>query len=649
MTRPTRPAVADYGGWTSPITATVVAGESIRLAEPRFDSDRSLYWIETRPSEKGRNVLVRRTPDGKRHDVLPPPWSVRTAVHEYGGGAYAVDGGTVYFSDGETQAVYAAREGQEPVPLTGRSASRYADFAVDRHRSRLVAVREDHSGGNREPRQAIAALDLHRRNGSPRELVAGADFYSNPRISPDGRRACWIEWSHPLMPWDGTELWTGNVDGGGAVTGATLVAGGPGESIFQPEWSSDGSLLFVSDRTGYWNLYRHANGACTPLCGSAAEFGLPQWVFGRSTYGQAEDGSILAAYCEQGRWHLALIRPEADRRCFDVPYTQIEDVQVLGNQAVFRGASPDEAPTLLSLDLETGATERLRSSARVGERLRPYLGHPRSLWFRVGDGTQVHGYYYAPWNPDFEGPQDGKRPPLIVQLHGGPTAAASDALSLTAQFWTSRGFALLELNYGGSTGFGRRYRDRLTEQWGVVDVEDTVAAATRCVDLGLADPDRLIVRGGSAGGFTVLCCLAFSNTFSAGASYYGIGDLEGLAKDTHKFESRYLDGLVGPWPEYADRYAARSPLTAVDRLTAPTVFFQGVEDRVVPKEQTETMAGALRNRGVPVEVHLFEGESHGFRQAETIRKALEAELAFYSRNLPGGEPPRDPGGARHDP
>ena len=619
--------IAEYGFWKSPITAEAVAGESIRIQEPRIEGG-SIYWLEMRPRERGRSALVRRDRDGTAKDVLESPWSVRSTVHEYGGGAYAVAGRTAYFTDAFERRAHAVRMGAEPVSLTPAGLWRYADFVVDRRRERLVAVREDHCDPEREAEASIVGIDLRPPGGQVAVLVSGADFYSNPCISPDGSRICWLQWRHPNMPWDSTELWVGALAGDGAVEHARLVAGGPEESVFQPEWSPDGVLHFVSDRTGYWNLYRWSGGRATLLHGREAEFGQPQWIFGQSTYGFASDGSILSSYCEQGRWRLGVIDERGCLSRLESPFTQIESVVVNGIQAVLVAAAPTRPPELVRLDLEAGEFETLRRSAAVSDDLRAYFTQPRPMLIESQDGEPSHGHYYPPRNPDFVAPS-GEKPPLIVRLHGGPTAAVGDGLSLTTQFWTSRGFAILDLNYGGSTGFGRAYRERLNGQWGIVDRLDAEAAARHCVRLGLADADRLIVKGGSAGGYSVLCCLAYGTEFAAGASYYGIGNLLDLVRSTHKFESRYLDRLIGPLPDSAALYEERSPLHAVDRVTSPVAFFQGSIDPVVPKDQTEAMVEALRRRSVPVTYYLFDGESHGFKRSRTIRVALEAELAFY--------------------
>ncbi len=620
--------LAEYGFWKSPFTSDLVVKESVRLGEPALDGG-DIYWLEGRPAEKGRSVLVRRTPDGSRGDVSPEPFNVRTRVHEYGGGAYAVDRGTVFFSNFSDQRIYKISPGSEPEPLTPERLWRYADAAVDHGRGRLVTVREDHSDPSREPVNAIAAVSFQ-PNAEQNILVSGADFYSNPRLSPDGRRMCWIEWRHPNMPWDGTELWMAEFATDGSLAARRKVAGGPEESIFQPEWSPSGELFFVSDRNGFWNLYRDSPSGAAAVHELEAEFGMPHWVFRMSAYGFTGDGRLICTYTRSGQWSLALIDPAGGGlEPIETPYTDIDGLQATGNTAVFRAASPSEPAAIVKLELSSGETERLRSSATLDDGLRPYLSAPKPLSFPTTGGRTAHAFYYPPRNPDFEAPQDEK-PPLIVMSHGGPTGAASSALSLSKQYWTSRGFAVVDVNYSGSSGYGRAYRERLNRNWGIADVDDCANAALYLAGQGLADRDRLIIKGGSAGGYTTMACLAFRDVFAAGASYYGVSDLEALARDTHKFESRYLDSLVGPYPEARDTYIERSPIHSAGKLSAPMIFFQGSEDRVVPPDQTEKMVEALRAKGIPAAYLLFEGEQHGFRNGDNVKRVLDAELYFYA-------------------
>jgi len=620
--------VAPYGAWESPITAELIAQATIRLRHVALDGD-DVYWIESRPAEGGRYVIVRRTPDGRTTDVTPPPFYARTRVHEYGGGDFLVADGVVYFSNFGDQRLYRLAPGAPPQPLTPPVDLRYADGVIDRRRNRLICVREDHTAPGPQAINTLVSINLE--TGGPGQVLAsGNDFYSSPRLSPDGTRLAWLTWNHPNMPWDGCELWLGELRPGGALARAWCIAGGAGESIFQPEWSPDGVLHFVSDRTGWWNLYRWQGGQAEALCEMPAEFGQAQWGLGMSTYGFASANRILCTFEQGGTSHLAMLDTASSRlEPITTPYTAIEGIRVSRSQAVFRAGSPSEPESLVSLDLASGEMRVLRRSSAVA--IDPgYLSQPQPIEFPTEHGQTAYALYYPPQNRDYGAPA-GELPPLRVHSHGGPTGAANTALDLSLQFWTSRGFAVVDVNYGGSTGCGRAYRERLKGQWGVVDVDDCINAARYLVARGLADEKRLIIAGGSAGGYTTLAALTFRNVLKAGASYYGIGDLEALARDTHKFESHYLDGLVGPYPERRDLYIARSPIHHVERLSCPVIFFQGLEDKVVPPNQAEMMVAALRAKKVPVAYLAFAGEQHGFRRADSIRRSLEAELYFYSR------------------
>ena len=620
--------VAPYGSWKSPITAELIASGTIGLGQIALDGA-DTYWVEMRPAEGGRSVLVRRIADGRTIDVTPAPFNVRTRVHEYGGGAFCVAGGTVCFSHFGDARLYRQDPGAAPRPLTPEAPRRYADLMIDQKHGRVICVCEDHSAPGHEPVNTLVSISLD-GDTAPLVLTAGGDFYSSPRLSPDGTRLAWLTWNHPNMPWDSTELWLGDVEAGGSLGRRARVAGGADESIFQPEWSPDGMLYFVSDRTGWWNLYRWRHGRSEPLCEKAAEFGLPQWVFAMSTYGFASAEQIVCAYAERGLRRLTTL----DTRTLvlspiETELTEFDGVQVAPGRAVFNAGSPTQALATMQLDLQTRRLEVVRRSTELTVDV-GYLSRPEAIEFPTEHGRSAHAFFYPPRNRDYVAPS-GDCPPLLVLSHGGPTAATGSTLRLAIQFWSSRGIAVLDVNYGGSTGYGRAYRQRLDGQWGVVDVDDCVNAARYLVDRGAVDGNRLAIRGGSAGGYTTLCALTFRNLFKAGASYYGIGDLEALAKDTHKFESRYEERLVGPYPAQRDLYRARSPIHFTDRLSCPVIFFQGLDDKVVPPNQAEAMVAALRAKKLPVAYVPFEGEQHGFRRAATLRRALEAELYFYSR------------------
>jgi dipeptidyl aminopeptidase/acylaminoacyl peptidase len=615
---------APYGSWTSPVTADLIAAASVGLGQLACDGGH-IYCAVLRPAEGGRTVIERYAPDGTRTDMTPAPFSVRSRVHEYGGGAFAVDGGTLWFCNDKDQRLYRHAPGGEPEPVTPASGRRFADLVVDRGRHRIITVCEDHGGGGHEPVTTLVAIGA---DGSIDTLAAGADFYAAPRLSPDGRQLAWLSWSHPNMPWDGCTLTLADLDGQGMVNASAEIAGGVEEALFQPAWSPDGRLHFVSDRTGWWNLYRWADGAVVPVAPMPVEFGLPQWVFGMRTYGFLPGGRILAAGQVDGIAKLFEIDTrDGTVESVAVPFVEVQGLLTDEARAVFVGAALRAAPVVAELALSARTVRTLRRSSETD--IAPgCVSIPQAVSYESAGGRTAHAFYYAPRNDGFTAPE-GTLPPLIVKSHGGPTGLSGCGFNLKTQFWTSRGFAVLDVNYGGSTGYGRDYRRLLNGQWGVVDVEDCAAGAVWLVAQGVVDPARLAITGGSAGGYTTLCALTFTDVFSAGASHYGIGDLEALARDTHKFESRYLDSLVGPWPAARETYVARSPIHHADGLACPVVFFQGSEDKVVPPNQAESMVAALRDKGLPVAYILFAGEGHGFRRAENIKRALEGELSFY--------------------
>ncbi|HEX7998791.1 MAG TPA: S9 family peptidase [Pyrinomonadaceae bacterium] len=621
--------VAPYGSWKSPITSDLIVQGSIGVGQVMLDGA-DVYWIEMRPSEGGRNAIVRRTPDGQTMDVTPLPFNARTRVHEYGGGDYTVNDGIAYFSNFSDQRFYRCSPGSQPQALTPAVELRYADPVFDKQRNRLIAVREDHTRSGQEAVNTI--VSLHAETESEGQVLAsGYNFYSSPRVSPDGARLAWLCWNHPNMPWDGTELWVGEFGADGSLKNTARVAGGTEESIFQPEWSPDGQLYFVSDRSGWWNLYRlDAEGAATALCEMSAEFGMPQWVFGLSTYAFETKERIICAYIEGGHSRLASLATTTGKlENIDTPYTDITYLRARAGHAFFRGGSPTEPAAIVHLDLATDGHDILQRSNDL-QIDAGYLSVPEAIEFPTEDGLTAHAFFYAPKNRDFQSPPD-ELPPLLVKSHGGPTHATSTTLALGIQYWTSRGIAVLDVNYGGSTGYGRAYRQRLKDRWGIVDVDDCTNGARYLIERGLVDGERCAITGGSAGGYTTLCALTFRELFKAGASHYGVSDAEALAKETHKFESRYLDGLIGPYPARADLYRERSPIHFTEQLSASVIFFQGLEDKVVPPNQAEMMVEALRKKGVPVAYVPFPGEQHGFRRAENIKRALDGEIYFYSR------------------
>ena len=621
------PTITPYGSWKSPIDADLVASAGVGLQQLRIDGE-GIYWIESRPQEGGRKVVVRRTPDGTLEDVIPPPFNARTRVHEYGGGDYVVHDGTVYFSNFADQRLYRNRRGENPLPATPADSFRYADAEISRQQNLLICVREDHSTSG-EPVNSLVSIDLN-GGDTVRTLVSGSDFYSSPRLNPEGTRLIWLCWNHPNMPWDGTELWVADVNDDGSLSGASRVAGGEKESIFQPEWSPDGRIYFVSDRTGWWNLYRLSNGKVEPLHPMEAEFGKPQWIFGQSTYAFDSACRIVCTYVQHGAARLGLLDVDnGSLEEIELPFTAISEVHAKSDQVLLIAGSSTEPLSVVSYSRTTRESKILRRSSSIA--IDPaFLSTPKEIQFPTAGNQSAHGFYYPPKNRDTVGPANEK-PPLVVMSHGGPTSSTSTSLRLSIQYWTSRGIAVLDVDYRGSSGYGRAYRDALKGQWGIADVDDCAHGALYLVAQGKVDGNRLAITGGSAGGYTTLCALTFRHTFKAGASHYGISDLEALAKDTHKFESRYLDGLIGPYPARRDLYVERSPIHFIDRLACPMILFQGLEDRVVPPNQAEKMLAAVRAKGLPVAYLTFEGEQHGFRKAENIKRVLEAELYFYSK------------------
>ena len=638
------------GSWPSPITPELAASTAGTIDWPLADGD-ILYWIETRPTEGGRSAVVALAPDGTRRDLLPAPINVRSRVHEYGGRPYMVADGILYFVLQDDQRIYRldtrhldTRHAYAlPVAITpAEGGLRFAEPCLDRRHNRLLAIGERHhpdtvNGVKRAPTNFIATIALD-DSGAVDELVSGDDFYAYPSLSPDGRQLAWISWNHPDMPWDRTHLWLADIGADGACRNVRHIAGGnavcpTGEAVLQPGWTAAGELLFVSDRSGWWNLYRlTASGTTVAAFPLVAEFAAPLWSLGMSTWAACANGQLATAYTRNGLWQLGLIDPATRTlKGIDAPHTEFAALAAAGNRVWCVASSPAHGSELLELDATSGVWRCLHRLGDPG--LDPgFLPAPENFHYPTEDGTEAHGFYYRPAHPGYA-PLPGELPPLIALCHGGPTGATSTAYSAKVRFWTSRGFAVADFNYRGSTGYGRAYRDALRGRWGLADIADVVAGVRHLAARGRADPARLLIRGSSAGGYTVLAALTFADVFRAGASLYGIGDLEALARDTHKFESRYLDGLVGPWPAARERYRARSPIHHVEQLDCPVIFFQGLDDKVVPPNQTLAMVAALHARDLPVVYVPFPGEGHGFRRPEHVARVFREELAFYQQVL----------------
>jgi dipeptidyl aminopeptidase/acylaminoacyl peptidase len=643
------PPVLPFGSWPTPITSALVVASAVGLSEVWIDGE-EVIWSEVRPADAGRVQLVRRSADGTTTELLADGRSARNAVHEYGGAAWWVREGIVWFAAWDDQRLYrldtatAATVALTPEPALPRG-DRYADGDVSPDGRWIACVREHHppdGHGSASVRNEIVRLDA-REPATPEVLVSGPDFTISPRWSRCGKRLCWIEWDHPNMPWDGARLVVRNLAGGHEQ----LIAGGDQESVSEPCWQADGSLTFISDRTGWWNLYRWAPGDATPspLVEIAAEIGVPQWSLGGSRYAMLGDGRIVFARSRDGIDGLAVRSTEGTVCELDVPFSGVEMVRGFGESSIaLIAGTPTEEMSVLRIDFGDGAAVRTVQALRPARDLaelgadRAYVSAPEPLQFPSEEGRDAYALFYPPVNPDCAGPQD-ELPPLLLLGHGGPTGSAQPLLQLAVQYWTSRGVAVVDVNYGGSAGYGRRYRELLRGRWGEVDVADCIAAARWLAEQGRCDPERLCIRGGSAGGYTTLVALAREDTpFAAGADRYGVADLEALARDTHKFESHYLDSLVGPYPQEREEYRRRSPIHHVDAFSRPLIVFQGLEDQVVPPVQSEMIVDALRAKGVPVAYIGFEGEQHGFRRAENIRRSLDAELSFYAQVL-GFEPP----------
>lgn len=629
------PQVSAYGTWHSPISAEMVSSSALRLGLTFVYKDR-FYWTERRPSDKGRSALVGAGSDGRPFDVTAVGTDVRNAVHEYGGGAAIVTDDLVFYSNFADHKIYrleldsaSGKAKGEAKAITKSGPFRYADFCYDKKRNRLIVVKEDHAEAGLEALNSLDVLPADIESETEM-LLAGSDFFSSPRISPDGRLLAWITWNHPNMPWDESKLWTGNLGNDGSLSNMQCVAGGNGESVTQPEWGPDGTLYFVSDKSGWWNLHASYSGLVEPLVEMDAEFCTPPWVFGMANYAVLDNNNIICSYTKNGRWYLAEFDCNTRQlNLIDLPYHDYSQVRAAGDYVVFLGGAPDRFPEIVALNVKTKETKILKRSSEI-QIDEGYLSAAIPIEFPTENGLTAYAVFYPARNKDFEAPE-GSLPPLIVHSHGGPTGACGTNLSLEMQYWTTRGFSIVDVNYGGSTGYGRAYRERLNDNWGIVDVDDCCNAAKYLAESGKVDPNKLAISGGSAGGYTTLCAIAFRKTFKAGASYYGVSDLEGLAKDTHKFESKYLDRLIGPYPEKKSIYEDRSPSMHADKIDCPVIFFQGLEDKVVPPSQSECMVDAMKKKGLPVSYITFEGEQHGFRRAENIQKSLLGEMTFYCR------------------
>ena len=577
---------------------------------------------------------MRRLETGEVEEATPADFNCRTRVHEYGGGAFIADGTTLYASNFADQLLYKIEPGAEPVAITPEpeisAGFRYADGRLSTDRNRIFCVRERHDVKGSVKNELVALSTTG--DGEPKIIASGRDFYAAPRPSSDGDKLAWLEWDQPNMPWDGTELMMAAFGADGTLQEPTRIAGGLEESLYQPEWGPDNSLHFVSDRSGWWNLYRWEGGEARPLAPMEAEFGSPMWIFGLSQYVFLQDGRMASIYSQGGLDFLGIIQDQ-DFTTLDLELTTFSPRSLhydpTSDRLIFVGGSPDRPARVYALSPSGGELELLSPESQDLPD-QADISHARPITFPSSGGHESHALFYAPKNSKFAGPDD-ELPPLIVVSHGGPTSHTDSEFSIAIQYMTSRGFAVVDVNYRGSTGYGRAYRQILNGEWGVADVDDCIYATRYLAERGEIDGERLIIRGGSAGGYTTLCALVFHNVFALGASYYGVADIETMAQDTHKFEARYLDSLIGPYPEQIELYRERSPIHFVDQITVPVILLQGREDKVVPPSQAEIMVTALEEKGLPYSYLEFEGEAHGFRDSKNIIRALEAELYFYSR------------------
>ncbi|MFI5613103.1 S9 family peptidase [Amycolatopsis sp. NPDC051903] len=630
--------ISEFGSWATPITADLITKTAVRLTDVRADGE-AVVWSEARPSEGGRVQLVRRAPDGTTEDLLPDGFGARTSVHEYGGADWWVRDGVVWFANWADQRLYRLAPGGAPEPLTPEPevprGDRYADGDLTADGTRLVVVREHH------PKDGRGAVDVRNElvvltgGAEPEVVVTGPDFVASPRFSPDASRLAWVAWNHPDMPWDSTELRVRDL----ATGEETVVAGGAGESVSEPRWHADGTLYFLSDRTGWWNLYRLRPGRTVePAVLLDAEIGVPGWALGTGRYVVLADHRVVFARWSGGFDGLALATADGTITDLATPFTAISALRPAGEDVLVLAGTPKAEPSVSTISAD-GTVRTVREPHDPGFDT-AFVATPEAIDFPSGERTS-HALFYPPANPGFTGPE-GSKPPVLVFVHGGPTSHAVPVLALGIQYWTSRGFGVVDVNYAGSTGFGRAYREQLHGTWGLLDVADCIAAVRHLAAEGRVDGGKLLIRGGSAGGYTVLVALAREDTpFAAGTDLFGVADLEVLAAETHKFESRYLDRLIGPYPEKRDVYVERSPLHHVDAFSRPLLVLQGADDPVVTPRQSELIVDALRARKVPVAYLLFAEEQHGFRKAETLRRALDAELGFYGQllgfPLPEGE------------
>lgn len=604
-----------YGSWQSSITAEQVAKGTLKFSEIKLDGS-TVYWLERNPADAGRTTIKSWNANEGEKEILPREYSVRSKVHEYGGGAFLFDTTQIYFVNESDQQIYSLDKIRNVKKITDAQQGRFADGCIHPDGS-LFYVMESHVGA-----VANSIVHIDPGTGDITTIASGYDFYSSPRVSPEGNQLAYVCWNHPNMPWDGTELWIHNLN----TLQKQKIAGGQSESIHDPQWSPEGQLYYISDRSGWWNIYSQGDA----LWNLEAEFTLPPWVFGRSLRGFSKEG-IFGSYVKNGSHGFYSLDPiEGKAQIISLPFTDVDEVVVNGESVAFIASSVADPCSIILYDLRNHSFKTIKRCCYevVSDE---YISKPFAIDY-PSNNRMAHAFYYPPQNPQFCGLANEK-PPLIVNVHGGPTGHISPGYSAEIFFWTSRGFAYLDVNYGGSTGYGREYRDSLKGQWGIVDVADCINGALYCEAEGLADINRLTIMGASAGGYTVLAAVAASDLFKAGADYFGVSDLEMLALDTHKFESRYLESIVAPYPQQREIYEKRSPISNIEKINTPVIIFQGDMDMVVPPSQSEIMFKSLSERKIPAAYHLFAGEGHGFRKSETLQSCLEEQLSFFLKHI----------------
>tara|TARA_B100000700_G_scaffold236820_1_gene262763 strand:+ start:1017 stop:2960 length:1944 start_codon:yes stop_codon:yes gene_type:complete len=622
---------SQYGSWESIFTPEKIIEGGLRLGEIRIDNN-DIYFLEGRPAESGRSVIIKHNPDGTTEDVLPQNYNARNAVHEYGGGSYAVKDEIVFFTNWEDQLIYKV-SADKISPITKPSnipmGIRFADLTLSNDGKWIFCVRETHTKDKEAQNEIVAVSTI---SSEIIVLASGRDFYSSPRPNPISNQICWLEWDHPNMPWDGNELYIADFDSQN-ISNKLKIDGSKNISILQPEWTNEGDLVYISDESGWWNLRKYSDNKTSEILLEEIDHGGPAWQFGFRTY-FIHDNFIFLRGTSKDKNKGLIRKITLSGEIVDeiqVNHTSISDLSFCDGSAIYMGSSPTTSTQLCRLDFSTSNVDILKESIKI-QIDSEEISIAQEIMFDTTSNEIAYAYFYKPTNKNYEG-LTKEKPPLLVISHGGPTGSTTSSLNLSIQYWTNRGFAVVDVNYRGSAGYGKKYRDALKSNWGVYDTDDCIAAVDYLSNKGLVDSSRVAIKGGSAGGYTTINALTFHDRFAVGATYYGIADLSVFIDDTHKFESRYLDSLIGKYPEEKEKYYNRSAINFTDKLSCPMIIFQGTEDKIVPPSQAEIMAQGLRDKKIPFSLIMYEGEQHGFRQSENIKHSLESELFFYSKVL----------------